>query len=168
MRSTQSDRIAVVDVLRAIALFGIVIAHAGMAYLAGPAPQSNFGIFGGVDRFVDECVRVIAVGKFFSIFSFLFGLSFAIQLQRSEQKGKAFSARFIWRLAILFVIGFVHNAFFSGDILVIYALLGLWLIPLRRVSAKFLVPLALLLVFNVPGIAMGFIDMQKPPPSTAE
>ena len=158
MQPYTSDRIAVVDVLRAFALFGIIVTHAEMGFLAGPPVNPQFDIFSSLDQFVAEIVRVLATGKFFSIFSFLFGLSFAIQLNRSAQKGTSFSGRFAWRLVILFVIGFVHNMFFSGDILTIYALLGLLLIPMDRLGSKVLAAVALVLVLNLPGITAGIVQ----------
>ncbi len=163
MQPGVSDRIVVIDVLRAVALFGILMTHVEMGFLAGMPPDPLFDIHSSIDAFVAEAVRVLANGKFFSIFSFLFGLSFAIQLDRARAKGSAFSGRFAWRLAILFMIGFVHGMFFNGDILTIYALLGLLLIPMNTLSSKFLAALAIVLVSNVPGLARGVMQANAPP-----
>jgi uncharacterized protein len=168
MQPLASDRIAVVDVLRAFALFGIVITHVEMGFLAGLPPDPQFDIHNSLDAFVAEAVRVLANGKFFSIFSFLFGLSFAIQLDRARAKGAAFSGRFTWRLAILFAIGFVHGMFFNGDILTIYALLGLLLIPLNMLSSKALAALAIVLVLNTPNIVSGLMRANDPPPTAQQ
>ena len=167
MQSTASDRIVVIDVLRAVALFGILVTHIEMGFLAGMPRDPLFDIHGPLDAFVAEAVRVLAAGKFFSIFSFLFGLSFAIQLDRARAKGNGFAGRFAWRLAILFGIGFVHSLFFNGDILTIYALLGLALIPMNVLGTKLLAVIAIVLVLNVPGIARGYMQVTAPPP-TAE
>src|SRR5690606_5388568 len=115
MPPVESDRIAVVDMLRAFALFGILITHAERGFLAGPPPAPGYDVFGPLDQIADTMTRVFTTGKFFTLFSFLFGLSFAIQIDRASQKGVPFAGRFTWRLALLFAIGFVHNAFFSGD-----------------------------------------------------
>lgn len=168
MTAVASDRIAVVDVLRAVALFGILITHAEMGFLAGPPPDPMFDIFGPLDRFAAETVRVLAAGKFFSIFSFLFGLSFTIQLQRAARKGSTFSARFAWRLLILLMIGSVHNLFFSGDILIVYALLGLLLIPMNAMSTKVLAIFAIVLVFNVPQLGSTVASLNDPPPPATQ
>jgi uncharacterized protein len=162
MRSASSDRIEALDVLRALALFGIIVTHAEMGFLAGRPPNPQFDVFSSLDAGVAEFVRVFANGKFFSIFSFLFGVSFAIQLQRSTSKAGNFAARFAWRLTLLFVIGFVHNLFFSGDILTVYALLGLLLIPLHRLDTRVLMVCASLLLFNVPGIVSGLMSSNTP------
>ena len=94
---------------------------------------------------------ILVESKFFSIFSFLFGLSFAIQLNNAEQKGTAFAGRFAWRLMVLFLIGMAHQLLFNGDILMIYAALGLLLIPLGKVRSGALLVVALLLLLIFPG-----------------
>ena len=90
----SSERIAVVDVLRAFALFGIIITHSAMGFLAGPTPDPQFMTFTSLDRVVSRLENLFTFGKFFTIFAFLFGLSFAIQLNNAAQKGAAFSGRF--------------------------------------------------------------------------
>jgi uncharacterized protein len=159
------ERIAVVDVLRAFALLGIIITHAAMGFLAGPAPDPQFMTFSPLDRIVSRLENLFTFGKFFTIFAFLFGLSFAIQLDNAAQKGAAFSGRFAWRLIVLLVIGFVHNLFFSGDILAIYAILGLLLIPCRTLSSRTLLIAALVLVLNVPGLLLGIAQLNAPTPT---
>ncbi len=153
------------DVLRAFALFGIVITHSAMGFLAGPPPDPLFNTFSVFDKIIDQLVDLLTFGKFFTIFSFLFGLSFAIQLENANRKGTAFSGRFVWRLIVLLAIGFVHNAFFSGDILMIYALLGLLLIPCRNLGNRTLVVVALILVLNIPGLVRGVAQVSAPPPT---
>ncbi|MFL6548644.1 MAG: DUF418 domain-containing protein, partial [Povalibacter sp.] len=163
-----STRIEALDVLRAFALFGIIVTHSMMSYLAGRPADPEFNIFSSLDSTTMELGFLFANGKFFSIFSFLFGVSFAIQLDRAIAKGSGFSGRFAWRLMLLLVIGFIHNLFFSGDILTVYALLGFLLIPLQRVGTKPLFVLGLLLVFNVPGIVSGLVHFNAPPPTAQE
>jgi uncharacterized protein len=168
MLPTDSDRIAVVDMLRAFALFGIILTHAEMGFLAGPPPAPGFDMFGPMDQFVDTLTRVLTTGKFFTVFSFLFGLSFAIQIDRAAQKGAPFAGRFTWRLALLFAIGFVHNAFFSGDILVIYAVVGLMLLPLQKLGTRSLLILGVLFLLNVPSLVVNAVQNSGPPPTAAQ
>lgn len=168
MSTSDADRIAVVDMLRAFALFGILITHAEMGFLAGPPPEFGYDVFGSLDRITDTFARVFTTGKFFTIFSFLFGLSFAIQIDRAAQKGLPFAGRFTWRLALLFAIGFVHNAFFSGDILVIYAVVGLMLLPLQRLGTRSLLVLGVLLIMNIPSMLANAVQSSGPPPTAAQ
>ena len=148
------DRIAVVDVLRAYALFGIIVTHSVTGFLAGQSPSPDFMLFSPFDRVVAQLEHLLTFGKFFTIFSFLFGLSFAIQMRGAEQKGVGFSGRFTWRLLVLALIALVHGAFFTGDILIIYAFLGLVLIPFRKLKTRTLVIIGLVLVFNIPGLLL--------------
>ena len=164
----MSERIAVVDVLRAFALLGIVVTHAEMGFLAGPPPGPDFMQFTALDDGVHRFVALFVESKFFSIFAFLFGLSFAIQLDRARHKGAAFSGRFAWRLVLLLIIGMAHQLLFNGDILMLYALLGLLLIPLGKVKAPVLLVIGLLLLLNVPGIVSGFMSIAAPPPTPEE
>lgn len=163
--SVPGDRIVVVDVLRAYALFGIIMTHAVQGFLAGPPPGPDFMLFSSFDRLVARTEYLLTFGKFFTIFSFLFGLSFAIQLRNATQKGVGFSGRFTWRLLVLALIALVHGAFFTGDILIIYAFLGLLLIPFRKLKTRTLVIIALLLVFNIPGVLFGLVMLNAPPPT---
>ena len=159
------DRIAVVDVLRAYALFGIIVTHSVTGFLAGPSPSPDFMLFSSFDRVVAQLEHLLTFGKFFTIFSFLFGLSFAIQMRGAEQKGVGFSGRFTWRLLVLALIALVHGAFFTGDILIIYAFLGLVLIPFRKLNTRTLVIIALVLVFNIPGLLLNIAQVAGSPPT---
>ena len=160
-----TERIVVVDVLRAFALFGIIVTHAVDGFLAGPPPGPDFMLFSPLDHLVERLEHLLTFGKFFTIFSFLFGLSFAIQLRNASAKGTSFAGRFAWRLIVLALIALVHGAFFTGDILIVYALLGLLLIPFRRMKTRTLVITALILILNVPGLLLGGLQLAAPPPS---
>jgi uncharacterized protein len=166
--TAPGGRIAVVDVLRGFALFGIMITHSGMAFLAARPPSPAFMTFTPLDQQVQTITFLLMVGKFFTIFSFLFGLSFAIQMSNAEEKGGNFVGRFAWRLAVLGLIAVVHGMFFSGDILIIYVILGFLLIPFRRMNTKLLVVTALILIFNVPGLVLNSLQLNAPPPTPAQ
>jgi uncharacterized protein len=161
-------RINAVDVLRAVALFGIAINHSEFEFLAGPPPYPEFGQVLPTDAWVSQVVGWFTSGKFFTIFSFLFGLSFAIQLENAARRGADFAGRFAWRLTVLLAIGFVHSIVFTGDILVIYALLGYLLIPLRTVPTRTLMIVAVVLLLNLPGVVLGFLQINRPPPTPEE
>ena len=135
----QGERIEVLDVLRGAAIFGILIANmlvvSGYYFLA-PDAQAALPT-AAQDGVVVFLVHVFLEGKFYSIFSLLFGIGFAVQLGRAAGKEVAFPALFRRRLAGLFLIGFVHAVFiWSGDILMLYALLGLLLVPFHRSSDR--------------------------------
>jgi uncharacterized protein len=161
----MSERITAVDVLRAVALFGIIVNHSEFEFLVGPDPYPDFGDVHAPDPLVSQLVAWFTTGKFFAIFSFLFGLSFAIQLDNAARKGTPFAGRFAWRLTVLLAIGFVHSIVFTGDILMIYALLGYLMIPMRNLRTRTLLIVACILLFNVPGVLLAIVQLNLPPPT---
>ncbi len=145
---SSTGRIDVIDAFRGFALAGIVLAHMVEQYMGAQPPADLMasltpGIF---DKIVFGLVQFFVVGKFFALFSFLFGLSFFIQMDRAAAKSVDFRGRFIWRLAILFLIGYVHSLFYRGDILTIYAPLGLLLVLFYNVRSDLILALAAIIV----------------------
>ena len=145
----SKERIKIIDVLRGFALLGIIIVHTVEQYYAGD--NSIFAKNTDLDQGIMIFLGVFVMGKFFPIFSFLFGLSFAIQLGNAAEKKQPYIGRFLWRLAVLMFIGFVHQLFYRGDILMIYAFLGLGLVAVHRLPNKLQLIIALALVFNIIG-----------------
>ena len=145
-------RIITVDALRGFALFGILLAHMIYWYSAGPLPGDLYGkyndIGSGIVSFMNE---ILISGKFFAFFSFLFGLSFYLQMQSMEKRQDNFVLRYGWRIAILGIIGLIHHAFWRGDILSIYAPLGFLLLPMRKWNSKLILIIGILFAINVPG-----------------
>src|SRR5437868_4527081 len=159
----KKDRIEIIDILRGITLLGIIIVHFIEQYYAGQPPDSvkNFGAQNIADSIAQGFSSMFIMGKFFMIFSFLFGMSFFIQLDKSSGSS-SFFLRFAWRLIVLFAIGFLHHLHYRGDILTIYAILGFGLLLCYKLPDKALLIIALLLVFNIPSLGMrlyqAFID----------
>ena len=138
MRPVSSgERISVVDILRGVALFGIITANM-RGFSAPELVYFNIDkMFNGqADKFVQGFVDLFIQGKFVTLFSFLFGLGFAIQMSRAEASGK--SVKFYpRRLAVLLVIGCIHAfLIWWGDILIGYALTGFVLFAFRKASQK--------------------------------
>jgi uncharacterized protein len=151
---TQKARIEAVDALRGFALFGILIAHVVEQYLASLPPSPDFGIFSRADAIASGGMDLLVRGKFFMMFSLLFGLSFFLQLDRAADRDSAFRSRFVRRLIVLFAIGLVHHLFYRGDILTIYALLGLVLVLFHRASDRTLLVTALVLFLGLPRLLL--------------
>ena len=156
----QLGRIEVIDVLRGFTLLGIILVHMTEQYYAGQAPEqyANFASKGLADNIVSGFIGIFVQGKFYMIFSFLFGLSFYLQLAKSDGS-IGFVTRFFWRLLILFGIGFIHHLHYRGDILTIYATLGIGLLLTYRLPDKYLLVIALLLVLNVPSLLTRLKDV---------
>lgn len=164
MQASTQSRIEVIDVLRGFTLIGIAIIHFAEQFYAGAHPQShsNFNIKFLGDEIVMGFIGILISGKFFLIFSFLFGLSFSIQLNKSKGD-QPFALRFLWRLIILLLIGLVHHLHYRGDILTIYAMLGVGLLLCFRLPDKVLIILALALTLNLPSVVVrGWQATQQP------
>jgi len=163
-QAKDRTRIEIIDVLRGFTLLGIILVHFAEQYYAGPAPQkfNNFTIHFLGDEIITGFIGIFISGKFYMIFSFLFGLSFFIQMNKSDS-GAIFFLRFFWRLAILFAIGFLHHLHYRGDILTIYAMLGVGLLIFYKLPDKLLLILALCLTINLPSAAVrGFQALNSP------
>ncbi len=154
----KPERLDVVDALRGFALMGIAIVHFMEQYVGGPTPQehSNYTQHIFADGILEGVVNFLLRGKFFMLFSFLFGLSFTLQMDNAAKRGVNFSGRFLWRLAILFAIGTFHHLFYRGDILTIFAVLGIPLVAFYRVPNRWILAVAAALML---GIARFFIPM---------
>ncbi len=126
------ERIEVLDVIRGFALLGILMAN--MAIFSSPATYFEAlgkNMWTGLwDTIASSFISLLIQGKFYTMFSFLFGLGFAIFYERAKAKTTRPTLLFYRRLFILLLIGLVHAFFiWFGDILVTYALLG-FLLPL--------------------------------------
>ena len=129
-----SERIEAMDVLRGFALLGILLMN--IEAFVGPLVASLVGLdptLTGVDRIVDAAIYILVQGKFYLLFSLLFGMGFAVMMQRADARGHAFGALYLRRTLALLVIGLIHLLLiWSGDILTIYALIALPLLAVFR------------------------------------
>jgi len=128
------ERLDLLDVLRGTAIFGILIANIMVVsgyFMLDDAARAALPT-APLDRQVDFLVRMLLEGKFYSIFSLLFGYGFAVQMARATRKGLEFAPLFRRRLLGLALIGLAHAVLlWYGDILLLYALLGLLLVRFR-------------------------------------
>lgn len=145
--ASSGGRITVIDALRGFSLIGICLIHAMQHFgaMGTMAPQAMFPWEGTLDEIFRWFINYLVFGKFFIIFSCLFGLSFFIQMDRAAQKGVDLRPRFLWRLVLLLVIGFVHGLLVRVDILLVYALLGFVLVLMYKWPTKLLVGITLFL-----------------------
>jgi uncharacterized protein len=145
----QNNRIQVVDALRGFALLGIVFVHMVEQYLGGSAPDSFYvaAYVTPLDGWINTFIEIALRGKFFSLFALLFGMSFYIQMHSAQTKGDDFQQRFLWRLGILLVIGYLHSLFYRGDILTVYALVGVILLFMRKLP-RWVVYITIFLIFS--------------------
>lgn len=127
------ERIEILDVLRGLAICGILIGNMQWFSGYGMMPPSVARQSPFADQITHFLVWFFVEGKFYSIFSFLFGFGFALQIGRAEERGDQTASLFKRRLFWLLVIGLAHAyLLWAGDILSIYALMGFLLILFRR------------------------------------
>jgi uncharacterized protein len=133
-----SERILFIDILRGMALFGILAANMRAFF----APLDAYGTIGVLfhsraDILAQAFVDTFIQGKFISIFSFLFGMGFAIQLSRAEARGVRFLGFYPRRLLALALFGLIHGILiWAGDILLTYAISGAILLLFRKRKQK--------------------------------
>lgn len=145
-----SEREHILDVLRGIALFGILIINVlDFSGYGNLTVEMKREITTQAGYFISALLEMFAHGKFYSIFSLLFGLGFSIIIMRLQKKGvnalKVFYRRLFW----LLMIGLIHIYFmWWGDILVLYALLGMLLPLFRNLSNKALLTWATALILS--------------------
>jgi uncharacterized protein len=148
-----TGRYRILDALRGIALSGICLANfPEFALYTFQKPEVVEAMpTATLDRIVKYLQYIFIDGKFYSLFSILFGIGFSIILSRSLQKSQNGLTVFYRRMAALAVIGFLHLMFvWSGDILLLYALLGMLLPMFRNLpDKKLLLVSATLILFPV-------------------
>lgn len=153
----SGGRIAAVDSVRALALLGVMLMNfsAMQMLFVGRELMANAGTVDFAAMLFD---LVFLQGKARSCFAFLFGFGFAMMMMRVEAKGEDFRALYVRRMGGLFAFGLINQFFlFWGDILCLYALLGLALLPLRRLGDRNLLRLGLMLVI-VPPLVLGLVE----------
>jgi uncharacterized protein len=140
-----SERLPVLDILRGFALLGILIMNMPSFGSSMFAEADGSHLWTSrADQWAEQLRDLLFSGKFNSMFSLLFGIGFTIQFARMEQRDPTHATRLhLRRLLVLAVFGIVHAVvFWTGDVLHVYALLGLVLVlGLRRVSDRGIVAL---------------------------
>lgn len=126
----EKKRYAILDALRGFAILGIILAN---------FPEFSLWTFSSPETWTltDKLTRAVQTflvdGKFYTLFSLLFGMGFSIQLANAEGKLKTFYRR----MAVLLIIGLLHLfLLWSGDILMLYALCGMFLPLFRKLSTR--------------------------------
>jgi uncharacterized protein len=155
-----SDRVASVDVMRGVALCGIL----AMNIVAFAWPEPAYGNptrgagFTGIDRAVWVFNHLFFEMKMMTTFSMLFGAGLVLMGDRADRRGASLVGTYYRRVLWLLAIGLVHAyLIWSGDILVLYAQCGLILYPFRRLSARTLVILGLATMLAVVPLLLGIV-----------
>ena len=124
------QRHIILDALRGFALLGIVLANYPEFALYSFLEESPKALFptATIDYVTQWFLYIFIDGKFYTIFSLLFGIGFSIILENNRKRGANGTLIFYRRMFFLLLIGFAHLILiWSGDILMLYALVGMTL-----------------------------------------
>lgn len=150
------ERIELLDALRGVALLGIFVVNVGdYARTSGTA----------IDALMARAVRVLAEGSFYPLFSFLFGVGFALFLERARTRGAPELRLFLRRALGLAIFGVLQYVLLEPrSILLRYAVLSVPLLALRGSAQRMLLAFAaaLLLATAMQGIALARLDAAGP------
>jgi uncharacterized protein len=160
------ERLVLLDALRGFALCGVFVSNvymwfSGRVFLPRAQMESIMASASLLDHVLIRATNFLVFGKFITIFSFLFGLGFAVQMGRAEQRGASIVPLYARRLGVLLAIGLAHLfLLWYGDILGTYALLGFGLLLFRKRTDKTLLGWAAVCVFVLP--VVGLVLTQLP------
>lgn len=143
-------RVEVADVLRGLAVMGIILLHSIEHFNFYSFPdttgQSTWLTF--TDKAVWDGLFFLLGGKAYAVFALLFGFSYFIQYDNQRMRGHDFRLRFCWRLILLFLIGNLNAMFFTAEVLVLYSLVG-FILPLTcKMKDKWIFILACILLIQ--------------------
>ncbi|SHF30976.1 DUF418 domain-containing protein [Dysgonomonas macrotermitis] len=147
-QAPPSQRIEMIDALRGFAILAIFLVHIQeFGFFSFPPPESQPEWLNSLDDIVSRLVFSIFAGKSYSIFALLFGFTFYVQFHNQEVKGNDFGYRFLWRMLILFGFGMINCLLYpGGDILFVYAIVGVFLFVVRKWSNKAILITAIILL----------------------
>ena len=158
-----NSRIDVADILRGIAIGGIVLIHFIEHLNFYIFPESSSDFMASLNQSVWDTIFFLLAGKMYAIFSMLFGLSFFIQHDNQAQQGVDFRPRFLWRMVLLMLFGLFDLLFYNGDILTVYAVCGVLVVPFIRASNRVVVAATILFALQpieITYIIIGLLDPQ--------
>ena len=145
----KNSRVEVVDVLRGFAIMGIIILHSIEHFNFYRYPsETPFEWMKFTDKAIWDGLFFAFGGKAYAIFALLFGFSFYIQDDNERRRGGDFRLRFLWRLVILFFLGQFNAAFFTAEILTLYAMVGIVLPLCCRLNNRTLIFIAVILLLQ--------------------
>ena len=143
-------RVEVADVLRGLAVMGIILLHSieHFNFYSFPDTAGQSAWLAFTDKAVWDGLFFLLGGKAYAVFALLFGFSYFIQYDNQRMRGHDFRLRFRWRLILLFLIGNLNAMFFTAEVLVLYSLVG-FILPLTcKMKDKWIFVLACILLIQ--------------------
>ncbi len=165
----NGQRIRVIDAIRGLAVLGILFANiqswSGYKYIL--IEQINSLPYAQLEPLFYSLHLWLVDGKFYAIFSMLFGAGFGLQYVKNIDRMASFLPIYRRRLCFLVLFGIAHTILWSGDILTLYALLAFVMVFLRGTPtrAALLLAVSLLVFFSIPQMLMLLFGPETPPAS---
>ncbi|WP_019028876.1 DUF418 domain-containing protein [Colwellia piezophila] len=144
----ENNRIVMIDALRGFALAGIFLLHHIQHFNFFVKPEFSPDWLMPIDLWLKDTMYFFIAGKAFALFSLLFGFSYWLIYENGVKRGEQYLFRHFWRMTLLIGFGLFHLMFFAGDILIMYAVLGLPLVLTRYMSSKMILLTAIVLIIN--------------------
>ncbi|MBR5803773.1 MAG: DUF418 domain-containing protein [Bacteroidaceae bacterium] len=145
----KTPRIEVVDALRGFAVMCILLLHNVEHFIFSVYPTDSPAWLATMDNVTFNLAFNLFGGKAYAIFSLLFGFTFYVQYENQRLKGRDFGPRFLWRLLLLAGIATVNASIFpGGDVLMLYAIMGVSLFVVRHWSNRALLVAAIFFLFQ--------------------
>ena len=148
---SKSSRLDVVDALRGFAVMAILLVHSVEHFLYFVYPNAAFqpGWMNALNNGTHIVLFSLFAGKSYSIFALLFGLTYCIQFNNQQRQQLDFSWRFLWRLMCLVLFATINSLFFpGGDVLLLFVVVGMVLVLVRKWSDKAVFILAVVFLFQ--------------------
>ncbi|MHC4947280.1 MAG: DUF418 domain-containing protein [Planctomycetota bacterium] len=156
---TERDRIVSLDVLRGVAVLGILLLNIQSFAMISSAytNPTAYGSLEGIDGWVWRLTHLLGDQKFMTIFSILFGAGIVLMSERAEATGRGSAAVHYRRMGWLILFGLLHaHLLWFGDVLYLYGLCGLGVYLLRRAHPAVLLGLGVILIAVASGISLFF------------
>lgn len=145
----KTPRVEAVDALRGFAVMAILLIHSVEHFIFPVYPETQPAWLAVLNDGVFSVVFSLFAGKAYAIFALLFGFTFYIQYTNQQLKGRDFGVRFLWRLVLLAGFATINAAFFpAGDVLLLFAVVGIVLVIVRKWSDRAVLALAVLLLLQ--------------------
>ena len=130
----KKPRIEVVDSLRGFAIMAIMLIHSieHFNFYIFPKKSTQPDWLNTLDQWVWDTFFFLFGGKGYAIFALLFGFTFSLMYAKQQAKGVDFGPRFLWRMLLLVGFALFNGMFFPGEVLMLYALVGVVLFLVRK------------------------------------
>src|SRR5688572_17376320 len=154
-------RIASIDVLRGVAVLGILLMNIQTFSMIESAyvNPTAYGEFAGVNAVIWGFTRLFADQKFMTLFSMLFGAGIVLMSERAIADGRSAAAAHYRRMIVLLIVGLMHAyLLWYGDVLTAYAIVGMVVYWARRWRPRVLLTVGIVLLF-VPVLIFGAVQL---------